>query len=221
MDDREPTARAREIGLILEKAAREARMPQAELARWLGWSGSRVSRIFSGTRPPSERDTAAIAAVCRVMGEDREHVLRLAREVHEPNWLQEYGDRLPIELRTLVNYEQVASEIIDFESDVMPGLLQTPAYCRALMESSPCIPADEVEDRVTARMLRQTVFSRDNRPICRCFIDEYALLRTGPGKLRCQSRYITCFGCPCGPTLKSGWFPTQRASMRARKPSGS
>jgi hypothetical protein len=181
VDDREPTARAREIGLILEKAAKDAHLTGVNVARWLGWSESKVSRIFNGTRPSSENDLAAIAAVCRLVGEDRDHVMRLAKEVSEPNWLQEYGDRLPIELRTLVDYEEVASEITSFETDFVTGLLETPAYCRALMASSPCIPREEVEDRVAARMQRQNILSGPHRPVCHFYIDEFALLRTGPG----------------------------------------
>jgi uncharacterized protein DUF5753/helix-turn-helix protein len=182
MDDREPTARAREIGLMLETAAREADLTGAELARWLGWSQSKVSRIFNGTRPASESDVAAVAAVCRVVGDDRAHMFRLVKDIGERSWLQEYGDRLPIELRTLVGYEEVAAQLTNFEVDFIPGLLQTPAYCRALMRSSPCIPPEEVADRIAARMQRQTIFSRPNRPMCHFFLDEFALLRTGPGR---------------------------------------
>jgi transcriptional regulator with XRE-family HTH domain len=182
MEDRDPTARAREIGLILENAAKEARLSQAELSRWLGWSQSRVSRVFSGTRPPGERDVVAIAAICRVMGDDRAHLLKLAKQISEPTWLQEYGTRLPARLRTLVGYEEVAAEITDFETSVVPGLLQTPDYARAVLSAQATIPRDEVDDRVAARIARQNIYSQEHRPVCYFFMEEFALLRTGPGR---------------------------------------
>jgi hypothetical protein len=181
MDDREPTARARELGLILEKAAAESRYSGTQLARWLGWSQAKVSRIFSGKRPPSLEDVVALAAICKVMGEDRQHALRLVKEVHELNWLQEYGDQLPIELRTLVDYERTASMITDFETSFIPGLLHTRAYGRALLDAAASIPSEAVDDHLAARMQRQNIFSLHNRPVCRFFIDEFALLRPGPG----------------------------------------
>jgi plasmid maintenance system antidote protein VapI len=182
MDDREPTARARELGLILEKAAAESRYSGTQLARWLGWSQAKVSRIFSGKRPPSPEDVVALAAICKVMGEERQHALRLAKEVHEPTWLQEYGDLLPARLRTLVSFEEAASEIIGFETNVVPGLLQIPDYASAVLRAQVSIPADEVEDRVVARIQRQNIFSKPTRPMCRFFLEEFALLRTGPGR---------------------------------------
>jgi hypothetical protein len=182
MEDREPTARARELGLLLGKAAADSKFSGAALSRWLGWSQAKVSRIFTGTRPASSEDVIALAAVCRVKAEERKHLLRLAKEVHELNWLQEFGDRLPPALRTLVDYERESAEIVEFEANLVPGLLQTPDYARALMQRSATIPAEEVEDRVSVRRKRREIFAREHRPTCRFFIDELALVRTGPGR---------------------------------------
>jgi hypothetical protein len=192
MQDREPTARARELGLIIERAATEGGITGKILAEWLGWSPSKVSRIYSGRRPPTVLEATMMAAVCEVKGKDREYVLRLAKSVHEPSWLQEYGDRLPIELRTLIDYEEVASEITDFETTLVPGLLQIPDYTRAVLRSAVSIPADEVDDRVAARMQRQHTLSRSHRLVCQFFIDELALRRTGPGPevMREQLRHL-------------------------------
>jgi hypothetical protein len=192
MEDREPTARARELGLLLGKAAADSKFSGAALSRWLGWSQAKVSRIFTGTRPASSEDVIALAAVCRVKAEERKHLLSLAKEVHELNWLQEFGDRLPPELRTLVDYERAATEIFGFETSLVPGLLQTPAYARAVLEAAVSIPADEVENRVAVRMQRRSIFSGVDRPMCHFFIDEFALLRTGPGQqiMRDQMHYL-------------------------------
>jgi hypothetical protein len=110
-------------------------------------------------------------------------MFRLVKDIGERSWLQEYGDRLPIETRTLISYEQVASEVTCFETNLVPGLLQTPAYAQAFLQGLVTIPADEVKDRVSARLQRQNIFSLPRRPVCHFFIDELALLRTGPGRV--------------------------------------
>jgi transcriptional regulator with XRE-family HTH domain len=229
MEDRDPTARAREIGLILEKAARDAGLSQADLARWLGWSQSRVSRVFSGTRPPSEKDVVALAAICRLMGEERARALQLVRDVGEQSWLQEYGERLPPETRTLINYEQAASQITCFETNRVPGLLQTPDYARALLETWITIPAAEFEDRLSARIRRQNIFSTQHRPDCHFFIDELALLRTGPGLAVMSEQlhhllamsvrpYITIRVIPDAVGFHPGWKPFYMMEFRQFRP---
>jgi transcriptional regulator with XRE-family HTH domain len=218
MQDREPTARAREIGLILAKAAKQQNYTGATLAEWLGWSQSKVSRIFKGNRPPSVDDAVALTAVCRVVGEEREHVLRLAKDANEPNWLQEYGDRLPSRLRTLVEYEEVTSEITDFETNVVPGLLQVPSYARAVLRTQVIIPPNEIDDRVAARMQRQHIYSRSKPPVCHFYLDEYALVRTGPGREVMSEQAHHLLRMSVRPYIKIRIIPDARGFHVARKP---
>ncbi|MEU8346571.1 DUF5753 domain-containing protein [Spirillospora sp. NPDC048832] len=75
-------------------------------------------------------------------------------------------------------YTQIESGCVamrSFKASTVPGLLQTPAYARAVMSSG--LPSDALEDRVAARMARQELLTRDNAPRMWFVLDESALRR--------------------------------------------
>jgi transcriptional regulator with XRE-family HTH domain len=183
MRDSEPTIRARELGIALRRAAQAKELRATEIAQQLGWSNSRVSRLYSGKRGSGSRDDiVAVLALCGITGPKRDELLELSSRAYEEGWWQQYGDRLPPELCTLSNYEDAAIAITNFETSVVPGLLQTPAYMRALMSQTPAIPLEEIDQRIKVRRRRQRIFDREYPAKFVFFLDEYALLRTGPGE---------------------------------------
>jgi transcriptional regulator with XRE-family HTH domain len=182
MSNPRPTVRARELGLALRRAAEAAGMTNRKLAKRLGWSDSRISRIYTGTRGISVPDLVAVLAVCGIKGPAKQNLVQLAAHAHEPGWWQDYDDRLPIELQTLIDYEDAAIAITNFSTLTVPGLLQVEDYVRALMRASVTVPADEVGTRVEARIRRREIFDQLHPPKLRFFIDEYVLRRTGPGR---------------------------------------
>lgn len=182
MDDDEPTVRSRELGLALHRAMQVAGMNQSTLAGKLKWVPSRVSRMLSGKRRVSLVDMSAVLAVLDITGPKRQELLRIAADAAQPGWWQEYGDRLPPELRTLSDHESAAISITNFETAVIPGLLQTAGYMAALIAVAPSIPAGEVEERVQARQRRKEVFEREHPATFRFFVDEYVVRRTGAGR---------------------------------------
>jgi hypothetical protein len=58
---------------------------------------------------------------------------------------------------------------------VVPGLLQTADYARALIRETGIVPAGEIDDRVAARLARQNLFSRERPPRFTYYLHEYAL----------------------------------------------
>lgn len=171
----------RELGLALRKAMRAAGLENKDVARRLGCSPSKVSYMLSGRRGVSEADVASILAICDVRGAERDRLLRLTREAHESGWWQEYGDRLPAKLRTLIDHEDAAIAITQYQSNLVPGLLQVPNYVRAWMQLSATVPDHEVEERVDARVKRQELLNRRNPAQFRFFIDEYVLRPSSVG----------------------------------------
>jgi transcriptional regulator with XRE-family HTH domain len=175
MRDREPTIRSRELGEGLRHAMREAGFNANQIARQLEWSPSRVSRLLSGKRGGSTLDVSTFLFVCGVRGEEREHLMALALDHNRPGWHQQHGARLPKQLRTLIEHENKAIAIKQFEFNLIPGLLQTGDYARALIEEAGMHPPDEITDRVAARLGRQNLLSRRNPPKCVFYIHEFAL----------------------------------------------
>ncbi len=182
MYDHEPTVRSRELGLALLRAIGTAGLNQSDLANLLAWSPSKVSRMISGKRCASTEDVSAVLAVGRIVGPKRDELLEMARHATERGWWQDFGDRLPAELRTLSDHEDSALAVTSHDTAYVPGLLQTPGYTKVLFAANPMIPESELDDRVSARQRRQRVFDRQFPAQFHFFIDEYAIRRTGPGR---------------------------------------
>jgi transcriptional regulator with XRE-family HTH domain len=180
MPHREPTIRSRELGDGLRKAMEAAGLTGKQAAAMLGWSPSFVSMLLTGKRQASEVDIAAFLGVCRVKGPQRDRLLALCRDQDTPGWFQQHGSRMPKQLVTLIDHENKAVTISEFEATVVPGLLQTGEYARAVISRVVNVPPEEVEDRVAARLARQSLFSRD-RPAAFTFYVHESALRTPVG----------------------------------------
>jgi transcriptional regulator with XRE-family HTH domain len=161
MPHREPTMRSRELGEGLRQVMESAGLTGQQTARLLGVTPSFVSLLLTGKRGASEVDIATFLGVCRASTAQRERLLALCREQDTPGWLQQHGSRLPKQLRTLIDHENKAVAISDFQLMLVPGLLQTAEYAHALIRETGNVPPGEVDDRVAARLARQSLFARE------------------------------------------------------------
>lgn len=151
----------------------------------LGWSEAKVSRVENAKQGITESDVSAILAVLRVTGSDRDRLLKMAREIDQPAWW-ELGRDLPEQLTALIDAEQRAVRITNVALNMIPGLLQTRAYTREVMERGG-MPADELDDHVSIRQVRQGVLTRQDPASLTAFIDETALLRpVGNGRVMAE-----------------------------------
>jgi hypothetical protein len=192
MHDREPTIRSRELGEGLRRAVDKAGLNGVQAAYELGWSTSKVSRLLSGKRGGNEVEVSALLAVCKVKGKERGRLLALCQEQHTPGWFQQHGSRLPKQVLTLIDHEDKAIAISEFQAMLVPGLLQTGDYARAVISHNVNVPAEEVEERVAARLARQSLFSRE-RPAQFTFYLHEALLRLpigGPAVMSDQLHHL-------------------------------
>ncbi|HEX4723961.1 MAG TPA: helix-turn-helix transcriptional regulator [Pseudonocardiaceae bacterium] len=191
--DEQTTIRSRELGDALRLAMERANLNGKYVAHVLGWSESRVSRMLTGRQQPlKDIDVVALLALCRVTGDEKEHLLELARGYQQRGLLQQFDAALPEQLRTLINHESRATEIIEFEAIRIPGLLQTNDYMRALLERSAVVPPEGIEPRVVARRNRQNIFGRYHSPKFTFLIHEQALQLPvgGPGVLSDQLHHL-------------------------------
>lgn len=175
MELRESTARTRQLGAELRKAREAARYTGWELAKKLSWSQSKVSRMELGSRTCPEVDVAIFLAFCGVGGEELRRILDLAKECNDDYWLHTTGERMPKGLRSLVVQETTAQVITYYEPLIVPGLLQTEDYARALYHGLNLVPADQIPLLVEARMNRQTLLHREDPPKVWFFVHENAL----------------------------------------------
>src|SRR5205807_2104288 len=157
----------------LRKWREGAKLPGVELAQRLSWSASKVANMEAGRRGVSEVDAAMYLACCRTPGDSIKRVLEFFHEQHE-YWVQPHDTKLPDQLLSLITFETTATTIHNFEVTVIPGLLQTEDYARALITSG-LTPENAVEPKVRARKDRQVLLRREHPPTCQFFIHENAL----------------------------------------------
>ncbi|MFD8236621.1 helix-turn-helix domain-containing protein [Streptomyces sp. NPDC059696] len=176
-----PTLLKMLVGVQLAGFREDAGLAQDQAARAVGFSAAKLSRIESGKgrRPPTENDVRALLELYGTDDYEVSVLLKLLQRAGEPGWWQRYDKRLmPEWFDRLVGLQEAAATIRTFEIQYVPGLLQTPAYTRAVVERGlPNAPAAEVQRRVELRMQRARLLSRTDAPQLWAVIDESVLLR--------------------------------------------
>ncbi|HWE88679.1 MAG TPA: helix-turn-helix transcriptional regulator [Pseudonocardiaceae bacterium] len=177
-----PTIRARELGAELKRHRETLEMTQEDVKEKTGFSMSKISRAEGGRRGVLIQDIATLLAVYDVIGKERDELLQLAKEADQSDALVRKGSTLDERRRTLIWLESHATSITNVETVVMPGLLQTGEYTRALMADSGLVPEDQIEDRMVTRLARHSVLHRQFPPKLTAFIDEPVLHRPVGGR---------------------------------------
>ncbi|MEU6687790.1 helix-turn-helix transcriptional regulator [Streptomyces sp. NPDC046832] len=176
-----PTLLKMLVGVQLAGFREDAGLAQDQAARAVGFSAAKLSRIESGKgrRPPTENDVRALLELYGTDDYEGSVLLKLLQRAGEPGWWQRYDKRLmPEWFDRLVGLQEAAATIRTFEIQYVPGLLQTAAYTRAVVERGlPNAPAAEVQRRVELRMHRARLLSRTDAPQLWAVIDESVLLR--------------------------------------------
>jgi transcriptional regulator with XRE-family HTH domain len=146
-----------------------------QVAERLDCSASKVSRIETGQSGVSPREVRDILAAYEVPAAEVDALLQMAREATQKGWWQLYGAVLT---SAYVGLEAAADAVRSYEALVVPGLLQTEEYARAMiLAGHPDIDATAVDQRVRVRMNRQTLLSQDEPLDCRVVLDEAVLHR--------------------------------------------
>jgi transcriptional regulator with XRE-family HTH domain len=182
LQDKETTVRSRELGEGLRAAMKTSGYTGKAMAKRLDWSEAKVSRLLSGKRGGTELDISQFLGACELKMAERARLLRLCREMNRPGWHQQHGSRLPKQVRTLIDHENIVQIYSAFQSLLVPGLLQTDEYARAVLKRGANIPYDEIDDRVAARLARGSLFTRERPPEFTFYIHESVLRLPVGGK---------------------------------------
>lgn len=177
----DPTVRSQELGDELRTLRVGANCSLREAGRHIDASASKLSRIETGNSGADSEDIAALLVVYGVTGPKRRELLDLAREVERRGWWQRDRPDFPARQRTLVTLESRADRIVNFETVVVPGLLQTAEYTRAIMTGTGTISSSEAESRVELRARRRSLLRKRNPPELVSIIDEPVLHRAVGG----------------------------------------
>jgi transcriptional regulator with XRE-family HTH domain len=175
-----PTVRGRRLAAELRRLRERTGLTGEEVAHRLGWSGSKVSRIELHRIGVKQSDLRELLHLYDVAEAHREELLALADESKQKSWLEVITASLPPENAAYFHAEAEAQSIWNWEPQVVPGLLQTPGYARAVMQLWLTMfpgPQKEADRRVEARLVRQQLLTRDPPLELSVVIDESVLHR--------------------------------------------
>ncbi|AOS65787.1 hypothetical protein BKA25_000438 [Actinoalloteichus hymeniacidonis] len=122
----------------------------------MGWSLTTTQRKETARDALSTSEVHALCMLYGVPAEQRVWLVDLAGRLDDPGWWTPYSDVVSDGFRDYLELESEAVEVRNFEIDLIPGLLQTESYIRALVESwNPAPPAAITGRRVALRLARQ------------------------------------------------------------------
>lgn len=189
-----PTMRRRALARELARLREECGMTIKDAALALEWDPSKLSRVESLQRGMIVRDVRRLLNLYGITDEaQREALFELSRQSKQRGWWQEYGDTLVGPYANLIGIETEATEIRAYEPELVPGLLQTEDYARAVIQVSGIAATQEEAERlVRIRLTRQEILTRDDPPRLRVVLNEGAVRRLvgGPIVMREQLRRL-------------------------------
>jgi transcriptional regulator with XRE-family HTH domain len=177
---RSPTVRRRELGALLRALRNEKGLTVEQVAERLLCSPSKVSRMETGHGVATLRD---IRDLCDLYGitdqAERDRLTRLAREGKQQGWWQSYD----LDFATYVGLEAEAAGIKYYQSSIVPGLLQTPDYARAMYEAGvPKFTPERINEHIEVRLTRQRLLVQNPPVRLEVVLDEAVLHRMVGGR---------------------------------------
>jgi transcriptional regulator with XRE-family HTH domain len=157
--------RRRRLAAELRHLRTKAHLTVEEVAGSLQWPGSKVSRIENRQVGISPKDLRKLLDLYGTQDRAyRDELLELGRRATERGWWQSYSGLLP-SLGNLIGLEAEAATIRAYEPELVPGLLQTTDYARAVIRAGyPGDTTEQIDRRVEIRLERQEVLARTDPP---------------------------------------------------------
>ncbi|MFI9340341.1 helix-turn-helix domain-containing protein [Streptomyces sp. NPDC052773] len=162
----------RAFGAVVQALREHAGLTREELAERIGYSKHMVASVELGRRMPDTPFVDGTEEATGNTGAVRAAAAHLARQPGLAAWFRQWA-----------RMEREAIALYTYECRLVPGLLQTEAYARAVSLSVPPIPdEDDLNQRVAARLARQELMSTRRKPPSEfSFIIEQAVLERHTG----------------------------------------
>ena len=194
-DSASPMMLRRRLRTELLNARLKMGLTQLQAAKAMVWSLSKMIRIETAQTGISVNDLKALLSLYGIKDKDRaDELVDLARAAKQAPWWRPYTEFAPPGLLQLIDYESAASAVSQFETMLVPGILQIEEYASAILE----IFYDEKasDERVTAlidfRTRRRSLLTSENAPKFSFVLDASVIQRLvgGPAIMIRQLRYL-------------------------------
>jgi transcriptional regulator with XRE-family HTH domain len=155
-----------------------------EVAERLRWSPSKLSRIENARIGVQVSDVLLLVEFYRVDEKHAGELIELSRAAAEPGWWAEYRQDITEPFAAFIALEDEADSALDYQSYLVPGLLQTREYAEHVIRSYNAVEklsGRRIGRRVEVRMIRQRILSRSSPLKLSLVLDESALMRNVGG----------------------------------------
>jgi transcriptional regulator with XRE-family HTH domain len=188
-----PPVRRRLLGSALRKYRESLGYNLDQAARILECDRSKISRIETGQRGIRPKELRELLTEYGVAGSEQEALLAIAHSGRQSGWWLDYRDVLSEAGQDYVIMELAATEILTYEPNQVPELLQAPAYARALAAADAnCTSDEQREHAAEVKLARQRIVLGDRAPRLEIVITEGALRQAVGGRtvMRAQLAWL-------------------------------
>ncbi len=177
-----PSVRRRQLGAMLRQLRSDAGKSRKDAAEWLEITDPTMSKIELGKQAIKGPNVRLLCQLYDVDAGTLDYLLRLAGEANQRGWWAAYRDTLPNWAQQLVGLESDAADFWNYESEYVPGLLQTAGYVEAIHRAAqPGVSDDKITRSVELRRERQERLDTGDPPRLHFYLNEAVVRRVVGG----------------------------------------
>jgi transcriptional regulator with XRE-family HTH domain len=163
VEDPGPSVWLRQVGVELRRYRLAARKTAQQAGAHIGCSHSKISKIESAALRVKTDELRRLLAFYGVADTAVASLIEINEQPAERPWWQPYRDAIPDWFRRYASLEASAAELRTYETECVPGLMQTKAYARAMLLAwEPDMGEQMVKKPVELRLARQKVLTRED-----------------------------------------------------------
>ena len=186
------TVPRRQLGRHLRDLRTQAGLTVRGAAKDLAWSETKLWRIETGRTSTRSPDVEQLCQMYGAPAELTTSLMALAKETKARGWWLSYEDVINVGFDIYLGLEEAANRLRWYETELVPGLLQTADYARALIRSGhPELDEDEITRRVELRVARQSLLTRAVNPSTLHVVLNEAALRWPVGSAGVMAEQLT------------------------------
>ncbi len=182
MGQRQMNTERVQVAATLRRMREEAGLSREQAAEVLSCTASKIGDLETGRSGAKPVELAALLDRYGVPGNERDDLLEFARKSQSRRPQGSHWVTIPVSHRRFLDMERQATSVIFYSGEMIPGLLQTESYARALLRWNHLEPPEVLEWILKLRLARSAALGRSDRPPLRlwCVLGE-AALRSGVG----------------------------------------
>ncbi|MET8649864.1 MULTISPECIES: helix-turn-helix domain-containing protein [Nocardia] len=176
------TAGLRRLAALLTEMRESVGLSKEEVSGRTGINVTTLYRIEQAQARPQRRTLMTLLDLYAIDTDKRRYVMDLLSDAQKPGMSRPYEDNLSEVYSAYINFESAALSARHYETSYIPGLLQTPQYASAVIDTSmPKLEAAVTESKVSARMSRGSVLTKAEPLELWVVLDEAAIRRVVGG----------------------------------------